>query len=752
MSGGSTSQVRDDRPLGFAFAYARRGFHVFPLHEIEADRECSCGKLRCPHAGKHPRTQHGVKDSTTDEATIRQWWAQWPNANIGVACGERSNLLVLDVDCKNRHDGAATLRDLELEHGELPTGPLVLTPSGGQHYYFQHEPGIANVSGKLGDGLDIKTENGYVVGVRSVTTGTYRFEVGFELGDDLKPPKAPAWLLDRMRVASSNNGAGAGFKLDDGPILNGTRNSTLFRLGRSLRAKGLPAAVIADALKVINQRQCQTPLDDAELAAITASVLGNGDDPSFARKPEPENTTVAGDPSPSFALGDILIADKFVAQHGDNVRYCPTRGWLIWDGSRWAYDDREQTTALAERTVRNIYREVADATDDDERKELLKLAATYSKAERIKAMLTIARARVAVLENELDRDPFLLNCRNGTVDLRTGSLRPPNRADLISKTTGIEYDADANAPRFERFLAEIFPGHPELAEFVQQALGYSFTGDQREQSLFFGYGPGGNGKTTLKECTLKAAGDYAITSPAEMLLERKFDNSIPTDRADLCGKRFVAVNETGDGRALAEALIKNATGGDEMTARHLYHEPFRFRPTHHFWLFSNHKPNVRGTDPGIWRRINLIPFERKFEADANDKELAAKLEAELSGILSWIVRGAVAWFAEGRLRTPEIVTAATQQYRSEQDVLQHFLADACELRSDSATPSAALYGAYSAWAKSCGEKPWSKKKFGSRLHEKGFRPLHTRTGENWAGIALSEQGREFLAASCAGKK
>jgi putative DNA primase/helicase len=720
--------ARDLKPVSYAAAYARRGYSVFLLHEIEADGHCSCGELECKSAGKHPRFSGWQESATTDEDQIRELWRQYPTANVGVKCGAESDLTVLDVD---GDEGRETLRSLEIERGALPETPVAITGSGGAHYYFRFEEDLQNAV-KFAPGLDVRTEGGLVVGVGSKTQRQYEWEIAFQISDDLKPARMRPWLVDLIRAAAAKSRSNGSFHVDE-EIPAGQRNATLYKLGRSLRAKGLGEAAIGAALREENSAKCRPPLDRREVDEIITQILTQPNTKDFNGRP------AAGDDL-GLAQGDVLVAERFLVEHGQNVRFCPTRGWLLWDKCRWAFDDREQIVLLAEKTVRRFYREAANAKVGDARDALLKLARTYSRAERIRGMLTIARPHVAIIQDELDRDPFLLNCRNGTVDLRSGILLPHDRDNLISKIIDIEYLGDAAAaPRFQKFLNEIFNEKTELIEFVQRAVGHSFTGDQREQKVYFLYGAGANGKTTLVQIWLRAAGDYGHTAPAELLLARKFDDAIPTDRADLCGKRLVAVNETGEGRALAEALLKTLTGNDVITARHLYKNSFTFSPTHHIWLSSNHKPNVTGTDLGIWRRICLIPFTCKFEGEQDDKDLLTTLRKELPGILSWIVRGAVAWFQEGRLQPPEAVTAATSEYRAEQDVLAEFLGDCCLVDPRVEVGAKALYARYLRWAEEAGEKhPLTHTMFGRRLSDCGFpadRSDHTKSAVRH-GLAL----------------
>lgn len=576
----------------------------------------------------------------------------------------------------------------------------------------------------------------------------------------------------KQEQAQARNGASANNNLDDNELLklarkaeNGEKFSGLYDCGDVVGYPSQSEADLAlcqmlafwtnrDAARIDRLSRASRLMrlkwdragDDYSARTINKAIEGCTEDYSghelrvvrdAASEPEVSNDAGVGDHDElGVAQGDILIADKFLAQHRDNVLYCPTRGWLIYDKRRWRRDEREQITALAEKTVRLLYRDAAAARDDKEREGLVKLAGTYSKAERIRAMLTIARTHVAVVQDDLDRDGFLLNCRNGTVDLRDGLLRPHNRAYLISKLINIDYLCDAKCPRFERFMIEIFRGRTELVEYVQRAVGYSFTGDQREQELYFAHGGGANGKGTLINILLEAAGDYGHVAPSEMLLARKFGDAIPTDRADLCGKRFVSVNETGEGRALAEGLVKSITGNDPISARRMRENYFTFMPSHHIWLSSNHKPNVNGTDFAIWRRINLIPFECRFEGDADDKGLLAALRAELPGILSWVVRGAVAWFRDGRLRKPEVVIAATKQYRDEQDVLGDFLRDCCEIGANLEAQFKDIYRAYRTWCEDAGMKPWSGKRLGQRLAESGYPAVHFRGGSVQRGLEV----------------
>jgi putative DNA primase/helicase len=396
---------------------------------------------------------------------------------------------------------------------------------------------------------------------------------------------------------------------------------------------------------------------------------------------------------------------------------------------------------LAKETVRSIYQEAAEAESESRRKELAKHA-TGSEAEaRIRAMLELAKSEVPVSPDELDADPWVLNCKNGTVDLhRTGELMAHRREDLITKLAPVEYDPEARAPAWDAFLGRVLPGE-ELQSFVQRAAGYSLTGDTSEQCMFINHGTGANGKSTFQEAVSAALGDYAMRAPSEMLLAKRA-GAIPNDIARLKGSRYVTASETEEGRRLAESLVKDLTGQDTVTARFMRAEFFDFPPTHKLWLSTNHKPEIRGTDTAIWRRIRLIPWSVTIPPEEQEKRLPATLRRELAGILAWAVRGCLEWQREG-LRAPDEVRRATSEYRAEMDVLAGFLGECCETGPELWDYAKDLYTSYKRWCGETGERPETQRKFGERLRERGFQRDRggSRGAGIWRGLRLSEEER-----------
>jgi putative DNA primase/helicase len=485
---------------------------------------------------------------------------------------------------------------------------------------------------------------------------------------------------------------------------------------------------------VANEQRCQPPLEVEEVEKIAASV---------ARYEPAENVvhiSVNGhgtaQPPCGYNLTDLGNAERFAAQHGKDARYCyPWRKWLVWTGAQWKRDEAGQIHRLAKETVRGIYREASDAEDEDRRKALAKHAAASESETRIRAMVELAKSEAPISPDELDADPWLLNVLNGTIDLRTGELREHRREDLITKLSLVEYDPDALAPTWDAFLERVLPSE-ELRGFVQRAAGYSATGDTSEQCMFIHHGPGANGKSTFQETVSAALGDYAMRTPTETLLVKR-TGGVPNDVARLKGARLVTASETEEGRRLAESLVKDLTGQDTISARFMWAEWFDFKPTHALHLSTNHKPEIRGTDLAIWRRIRLVPWGVTIPPAEQDKKLPEKLRGELPGVLAWIVRGCSAWLREG-LQAPEEVRKATRAYRAEMDVLAAFLADCCLRDEDETAFAGELWGAWKRWCEETGEHAGTQKRFGGQLAERGFlNHRDSRTGRKvWSGLAL----------------
>jgi P4 family phage/plasmid primase-like protien len=435
-----------------------------------------------------------------------------------------------------------------------------------------------------------------------------------------------------------------------------------------------------------------------------------------------------------FPYTDLGNAERLAARHGEDLRWVDAwHGWLAWDGRRWARDESQRGMALAQETVRSIYGQAAAVADPDVRKALVDHARRSESRQKLDSMIALARPMLAVTPQRFDSNPWLLNVENGTIDLQTGELREHRREDYLTKLAPVAYDPTQKCPRWKKFLEEVFALHPDLLPFIQKFVGYSLTGDTREECFALLYGTGRNGKGTFLKTIQGFLGDYAGTADFSAFVSARY-NGPRDDVANMQGRRFVAAQESREGAALAESLIKWLTGGDRVRARRLYENSTEFDPTAKLWLATNHRPIVRGTDPAIWSRIKLIPFEVSFEG-REDKTLKQELVKEAPGILAWAVRGCLRWQKEG-LKFPESVVKATQEYRSDSDQVGRFIAERCVLEGK--CKALLLYQGYQGWCSSMGEEALTANAFGRRLTERGLVKWYTNQGMMYRGITMRE--------------
>jgi putative DNA primase/helicase len=415
--------------------------------------------------------------------------------------------------------------------------------------------------------------------------------------------------------------------------------------------------------------------------------------------------------------------------------------WLRWTPKqrRWMEDKQKQVRQLMKMTARKRLR---DAESDEQ----VKWALHSESRPAIDNALELAKSVEPISDDgeRWDANPWLLGVANGVVDLRTGRLRQAKPEDRVTLYLPVAYDPAAKCPRFEQFLQEIFNGDAELIGFIQRSVGYSLTGLVDEHCLFACYGEGANGKSTLLGVVQYILGDYAVNLPFSAL-EMSGRSSIPNDVAMLAGRRFATAIETGESVRLNEARIKAITGGDLITARHLFKNFFTFAPTHKLWLAFNHKPRICDASEGMWRRIRLIPFLRQFTGDERDKKLVNKLKAEAPGILNWMIEGCRLWQKQG-LGEPQVVKNATAAYRDESDHLAQFIEDCCVVDSTATVTSADLWKRYEQWAQDAGEVPLPRPAFGERLKRHGI--TDTRLGHSgtrgWQGIKLLTPSEEEI--------
>ncbi len=447
---------------------------------------------------------------------------------------------------------------------------------------------------------------------------------------------------------------------------------------------------------------------------------------------EARSEPVPSDPSSAWAEGewtDLGNTERMVRGHGADFRYCARQNsFYCWDGTRWRREgDEGAVMRFAKATVGRFMEE---ATDDHARKW-----ATKSQAVKLlSAMVHLAKSNQAVQiePDNFDADPWLLNCLNGTLDLRTRELRPHRREDLITKCVSASYDPSAEAPRFRRFLEEVLP-NPAVRAYVLRHLGYSLTGVIREHAIVFHHGGGRNGKGTLIAVILHLLADYATAVPTAMLMAKKHD-AHPADRMMLMGARLAVASEPEEGRALDTAVVKLLTGGDTIVARGMNENFIKFRPTHKLCVLCNPKPVIEEQTRAIWDRIHLTPWGVTFEGHQQDTTLDEKLRAEADGILRILVEACAEWQRDG-LSPPDEVRAATQELRKENDEVGEFFDERCLVSSGREVKAAAtaLYKGYAAWCEAGGRRSMSPHAFGRQLMAD---PKRGVTKSKYAGISM----------------
>jgi putative DNA primase/helicase len=463
-----------------------------------------------------------------------------------------------------------------------------------------------------------------------------------------------------------------------------------------------------------------------------------------------------------FPLTDLGNARRFVERFGSEFKWCQVIGWLVWDGTRWSTDLADSRVAKKVHETVHLIQAEADAiigTPDDY--EVKNRSGTTMRSAQIGAWcLTsqgsrhfgcIAKTAANYLEipaSALDADPMKINVANGTLVVARSEgdyicLKPHDPQDLITKIIPVRYDPAATCPQYDQFIAQVQP-EPAARRFLHQWGGLCLTGDVSEQKLVVFWGQGKNGKSTLLETWDAVAGDYGKSCPIETFLDpnRARRGGEPTpDLAMLAGVRFLRTSEPERGSKLAEALIKLVTGGDAMQVRHLNRDFFELRPQFKLTISGNHRPQIRGADEGIWRRVILLPWSVTVEESKRDLHLVEKLVAEKSGILNRLLDGLRDWL-DHRLMLPDAAVTATAAYRTDSDPLGRFLSACVVANPGKRVQSSALYAVFVAWARANGEKEWALNGFSQAMTERGFQKKHSDVIW-WLDIDLTRQASDF---------
>lgn len=714
-------------------------------------------------ANKKPVTEgwnaHPVR--SIDEAKRFPRAAKW-----GVVCGH-SGVTIIDVD----PEGMETLAGWEFDAGPITT-LRARTPRGGHHLYFRHVPGIKTVAAtndnipgidtRAGDGND---GNGYAIAPPS--PGYSWIDPAAEIEE------MPDWLRETLRQKGYFRGGGGGVCVlspRDVPVtcgtkygakalatecekvrkaVEGSRNATLnsaaFSVYQLVAGGELDEGVSTSQLEQA-ARACG--LDDDEIVKTLESARRAG---FGSPRGAPKATEAAGKAADllPYHLTEAGNGERFAAFSGGNARYIYAfKQWATWNGRHWSLDGDGGANETGLKMVQELHRQIGQmpVTEDnaETRKRLSAWAFRSENRNTLTNSLALAEHLAKIDESAFDAHPFLINFKNGTLDLRNQSFRPHAREDFLSQLINHNYLPTARADRWERFLSEIFLGREDLIRFIQKAVGYSLTGSYEERCVFILYGFGKNGKSTFLNVLAHVLGPYAGSLNADALMIQKYADDKQLDFAALRAARFVTASECENNKRLAESKIKQLSGGDKLNARFLHKNFFTFTPQFKIWLATNHKPEIRGVDDAIWDRIRLIPFDYRPKPEDVDKRLTTALLAEAEGILSWAVEGARLWQKEG-LDAPECVVKATTGYRAESDFLKEFLEAETEHTNNPRDfiTKEFLYGCYAAQINTGHVPHMSQSRFSKAIRERGYESTRVHGGTHvWIGLARRTKPRE----------
>lgn len=710
--------------LDAALGYAQLGWPVIPLHGVSEDGRCLCrnnctGKV----IGKKPHIKEWQEKASTDPQTIKSWWQKWPDANVAIVTG--GNLLVVDVDPRNKGD--VSFAKLEQKYGAVDTA-LVATGGGGSHYYFlkPSESKIKGGTGLLGAGVDVKSEGGFVVAPPSRHASGEKYQ-----WKRTQLKALPPWLLKELQSIRNRNPDPQALPEH---IPEGERHNTLLSYAGRLRQAGLTYDEILARLTEANTR-CMPPCSLQEIDEIVRSVMAY---------------RVA-----DYTLDGLGNAHRFRDDHCRTVRRCIDEGsWYLWKGSRWARATNDEIIQLCISTVEKMRLFAPLGGDLEDKLRAWAKACRSEKRVRELLFLSAALEELHTKRDMFDKDPLLLNCNNGTLDLRTLRIKSHQREDYITKKVQVNFNPNAYSERWERFLREACRENQAQIDYLQLAAGYSLTGLTDEEKVFFIVGPGGTGKTTFIEAIRGVMGEYCVTSSPQEFLATTRNSTAPTPGvAKLASVRLVISSEIPHGVRLSEWIVKALTGGDVITARHLYKEEFDFLPQFKLWMTMNEPPRFNYRDSGLKRRIIIIPFEfTPPQPDPSLKRAFRTEPREREAILAWAARGALRWCEGEVLSEPEIIVQATKGYQDAQNPLSLWLEDETVRDPSGWEASHRLRDSFIMWAARKNIKLADFGLVNDRSFSEALRSLgyEKRLGSNegkrangWSGLRLRTEEEKF---------
>ena len=431
---------------------------------------------------------------------------------------------------------------------------------------------------------------------------------------------------------------------------------------------------------------------------------------------------------------------------GEDILYCrQSDEYYVWDGTRWMRDlNNVHMLRMAKAVTEQMFRE-AESLGDDAAKALRSHALKSQSVARLAGMVNLAKIHVRnVNRGDFDKDSWLLNCLNGTLELKTGACRQHRRDDLISKIAPVKYDPTADCSLWKRCVNDWMLGDPEKVAYIQRQAGYTITGCTNEEVMPIFWGSGRNGKTKFYVTIYNVLGDgeYAKAANFDSFVVKKGDEGMPNDIAGWCGMRLIVAAEGEHSKRLAEAKLKLCIGRDPVVGEFKYQEEFSYIPTYKVWLVTNPKPRIVGTTEAIWDKIHFVAWRRYYRPEERDQQLQEKLDAQASGVLNWLVEGCLEWQKKG-LALPDSMREDTVQYRHEQDVVGRFIDEECVVGEDFTSPKKLTYACFKDWAEDAGEHyTMTQQEFNEKMLCR-FAENRSNSGRYWEGFKLKRQQSDY---------
>ena len=626
--------------LNVALSVVRElGLPVFPCRETLDEK----GKVR-----KSPYKKSGYKAASKNEEQVRLWWRKFPNALVGVPAGSKTGILVVYIDQSSEKSGEASFDKLQIED---PETTQTITVSGGRHLIFAYpEPHNIrnNVSTRLGEHIDVRGDGGYVIWAGSKTVlGDYAYREGYSPNEKGFQPLTER-LLD---ILTGKIKIKPDIQTSSLMIPEGQRNDTLFKEAVHLAGKGVDKGVVAQhVFSRIQDCEGGFPGTEALTVINSATKIGHANAPPFT---------------------DLGNAERFVREHSGYVIYCiDQRRWYCWDGNRWK-PDLATVQQRAKETTRNM---LTEASYSEEHRSALNKWQRQSESHcKQKAMIELAafEPKLVKQSTDLDRHLHLFNAADGTIDLHTGEVKVPDRSDLITCISDAHAKPDNGCPKWTRFISEVMLDDEKQIDYLQRLCGYMMSGNRNEQIIIYLQGDGANGKSVFIDVLSHVFGDYAGSISARALIDRA-NGAIPSDIAAIAGKRLVTMSEFPERTYINTTTVKAITGGDKVTARHLYKDWFEFKPQFQLLCAMNELPKVFENDEAYLRRVRIIPFRRVFDGTEIDRNLSDKLKAEADGILQWCLEGARRYKKQG-LESTSLMVEVLEEYRRKSDPVAEFV-------------------------------------------------------------------------------